>query len=164
MAEESKQLALPTRKVNEFVPSLTVVIRRGLEVDVPLTAADNLLLSQVRVAHLRQMADKKIIKLMDDDEAEDPLKAKDLKDIVDAFARLEDMARFAYAPVLNELEGGEKAKHAAAEVARAMAEGFAMAGHKAVATAKEDKMKAILELGKPKKGKIVEAMVDEEVA
>lgn len=156
MANDS-QLSIPSKNVNEFVPTLKIVIREGLEVDIPLTAGDNLLLSQVRVAAMRKKFDVEF------DRLKSKAKAADLKSMVDSFVKLEEEARFAYAQGLNEAEGGTAAGKAAAEVAKAMAEGFATAGHKAIAEAKEDKMKKILELGKPKKTKIAEIIsIDEE--
>jgi len=151
MADSGSQIVVPDRTVNQHVPALTIVIAEGHAVQVPLTAQDNLLLSQVRVAHLREVLDKQIKFLKAEKHA---LKPIELKMLVDSFDKVEEMGRYAYAPGLNEAEGGEKAGAAAAQMAKAMAEGIAAAGHKAVATAKEDrhaKMKQILSLGKAQK-------------
>ncbi len=160
MAGESNQVVVAPRLIGEYVPSLTVLVDDKTKVIVPMTAADNLLLSQVRVAQLRELMDNQLTLLKG---KTTKMKPMDIKSLVDSFAKIEDMGRFAYAPGLTEDEGGPKTGFQAAEkLARAVAEGVATAGHKAVANAKEDRQRKILELGKPKQ--VMEASVIEEVA
>jgi len=144
MSESGSQLAIPAKRVNDFVPALSVVIATGNVVQVPLTAQDNLLLSQVRVAHLRKLMDTQISALEKRKQALKPMKFKAL---VESFDRIEEMSRYAYAAALDESEGGERSGAAAAQMAKAMAEGFAAAGHKAVAEAKEERRAKMMGLG-----------------
>lgn len=153
----AKELALPSQTVNQFVPSLRVVLSASNEVDIPLTAQDNLLLSQVRAAYMRKKFDERFDELMDQ------LTPDNFKKVVETFAKIEDIARFAYAPALNEIEGGERAGQAAAQLAKSFAEGAVTAGIKAGLQTKNQRLKQILELGRSKKDVIID-VADEEVA
>lgn len=148
MASKELVVSAPKTPLADHVASLVVVIDKQTTVNVPLTAADNLLMSQVRVAQLRSIIDKQI-SLLNGTTVE--MKPADIKAVVDSFTKIEDMARFAYAPALNEAEGGERAGRAAAQLIQAMAEGVATAGHKAVASEKENRRAKMMELGKNEK-------------
>lgn len=147
MAENENQVAIAPRLIRDFIPSLIVLVD-GKEVTVPLTAADNALLSQVRVAQLRQIFDEQLAKFKDV-----MLPPKEIKSLVDSAAKVEDMGRFAYAPALSEEEGGARKGREAAQMMRAVAEGAVTAALKA--NPKEDREKKILELGKKKAPEII---------
>lgn len=152
MADNPSQLTVPSVSVVDRVASLRIVLADGT-VSVPMTANDNLLLSQVRVAQLREFMDTQIGGIR---KSKAKMEPKDIKTLIEANAILEEMGRFAYAPGLNESEGGERAGQAAAQMAKAMAEGMTTAVIKSNA---QDRQKKILELGKKKEpvSKIVEA-------
>lgn len=150
MPENENQVAIAPRLIEDHVPSLTVVVSGGARVNVPLTAQDNAILSQVRVAQLREVMDKQLTLLKG---ATTKLKPMDIKSLVDSFAKIEDMGRFAYAPALREEEGGAKQGREAAQMMRAVAEGAVTAALKA--NPKEDREKKILELGKKKSPEVI---------
>lgn len=144
MADE---LAISPRLIGDHVPSLVVLVGEQ-KVNVPLTAEDNALLSQVRVAQLRQILDEQLAKFKDL-----MLPPKEIKSLVDSFAKTEDMGRFAYAPGLSEDEGGARKGREAAQMVRAVAEGAVTAALKA--NPKEEREKKILELGKKKPREVI---------
>ena len=162
MSEPSKELVVAPTAVADYVASLVVVTANGKQVAVPINAEANRLQSQVVAALARELMQEQL-KLYAGTKIK--LKALELKALMDSVARVEENARFAYTALLSEKEGGEKAGTTPAEMMKAAAEGMATASHKAVAAAKEDRMKAIMELGKPKKlASIIEVNVAEEVA
>jgi uncharacterized protein involved in exopolysaccharide biosynthesis len=149
MSDKELVVAAPSMPLADRVASLVVVINKDITVSVPLTAADNLLMSQVRVAQLREVIDKQIELLKGTTKQMKPM---DIKSIVDSFTKIEEMGRFAYAPALNEAEGGERAGRAAAQLVQAMAEGMTTAAIKSNA---KDREKRILELGSVKPAPVV---------
>ena len=145
MPQSENQVAIAPRLIDEHVPCLVIVVSGGARVNVPLTAADNAILSQVRVAQLREVMDKQLELLKG---KTTKLKPHDIQSLVNSYAKIEDMGRFAYAPALSEAEGGAKKGHEAAQMMRAVAEGAVTAALKA--NPKEEREKKILELGKKK--------------
>lgn len=162
MPDPSKEMVVAPVKVADYVASLVVVAANGRQVAVPINAEANRLQSQIVAALARDLIQEQLKLHAATKTKMNPLA---MKALVDSVARVEENARFAYTALLSEKEGGEKSGTTPAEMVKAMAEGVATASHKAVAAAKEDKMKAIMQLGKPKKeAAILEVIAEEEVA
>ena len=138
MADNGAQLAV---KQADHVPSVLIVLDGGQKVRVPVNADANRIESQIIAAKMRSLIDKQL-----DLYTADGVKLKPLviKDLISSAAKVEEVARFAYAEGLTPDEGGESAKGSA--LVRAMAEGMT----NAVMKSSSARMEKIAALGKPK--------------
>lgn len=162
MPEENKLSVAPVQVAN-YLTTLTVVTEDGSKVSVPVDAQNNKLKSQITAAKLRDFMDKQIALYS---KGGKPLPAAIIKDLISSASKVEELARFAYANLLTEDEGGERAGNTAVQMMKAAAEGMTAAHIKHNS---DDRMKRITELGKAKvvKEKPVkeaEVIIEEEVA
>lgn len=158
-----KQLAVAPVSVANYLTTLTILDEDGRKVSVPVDAQNNKLKSQIMAAKLRDLMDRQIEL---HSRGGKPMNPMAIKDLISSAVKVEDLARFAYANLLTEDEGGERAGNTAVQMMKAAAEGMTAAHIKHNS---DDRMKRITELGKNKTvkaapAKSVEVIVEEEVA
>lgn len=144
MAEPEKALTVAATPVADYVTALVIVTENGQQVSVPVNAEANKLRSQVAVAALCEFVDEQIALHRKSGER---VKAGDIRDLITSAAKVEELARFAYANLLTPEEGGEAAGTTAVQMMKAAAEGMTAAHIKA---SSGDRMKRITDLGKKK--------------
>lgn len=149
MSEPEKTLALPSRLIEEFVPSVVLKLPDGDEIRVPVNAEANQIESQVIAAKARRFINRQLDMIESEDTA---MEANRIKDLILSIAKVEEVARFAYAPGLEAEYGGESKNGSALSHVKAMAEGMTNA-----VIASDDRKRKILELGREKKPKIIDA-------
>jgi hypothetical protein len=134
--------AIPTRKIGDHVQAVKIATEDGTLVSVPVNADANRLQSQVVAAKLRAFVDDQISMHAKTKKKMEP---RELKDLVDTWAKVEENARFAYAPALTPDESGEGGT-TPAQLVKAMAEGMTNAHIKS----ESGRMERVLQLGKAK--------------
>lgn len=134
--------ALPPTKLSDHVVAVTIATDDGVLVSVPVNADANRLQSQVVAAKLRAFVDEQIGMHA---KTKKKLEPRELRDLVDTWAKVEENARFAYAPALTSSESGEGST-TPAQLVKAMAEGMTNAHIKS----ESGRMERVLQLGKAK--------------
>lgn len=138
---DSSTLALAPTQIADYVPSIKVVNESGELVVVPVNSEANRLKSQIEAAELRAFVSTQIRMHA---KTKSKMPPNELKLLIDTWAKVEENARFAYAPALTPDELGE-GQTTPAQMVKAMAEGITNAHIK-----ESGRMEKVLQLGKAK--------------
>lgn len=152
----AEQLTIPPKPMEEFVPSVLVKGRSGEELPVPVDADANRAESKVIGMELREFLRDQLEKIKKRARA---LKPEDIKNLVIAAAKVEEMNRFAHAPGMEEFEGKKSDVRAVADAVRAVANASQAATE--AKTKGTSRMEKILQLGRGRQEKVVEAVVED---